>query len=222
MLRSRLVINGRGWDGHGSIDCREDERCSLTLAVLGFVTLILMVNPAIDSIQIRRGVLEDAPALAALAARTFADAFAADNRPEDLQAHLESSYGLEQQSRELSDPNEITLLVFAAETLIAFAQVRRKFPPECVTQAQAIEVHRFYVDRLAHGKGVAQSLMTAVKSAAQEFDAQHLWLSAWERNPRAVAFYTKMGFKIVGDADFVVGSDVQTDHIMVAQLLPEL
>jgi diamine N-acetyltransferase len=185
------------------------------------VTLISMFSPEIDSVQIRRGVLEDAPALAELAARTFADAFAADNRPEDLQAHLESSYGVVQQSQELSDPNEITLLAFADDALIAFAQVRRKVPPACVTQAQAIEVHRFYVDRRVHGKGVAQALMSAVKSVAKDFDAQHLWLSAWERNPRAVAFYAKMGFEIVGSADFVVGSDVQTDHIMVASLQPE-
>jgi diamine N-acetyltransferase len=179
-----------------------------------------MVNPAFDSIQIRRAVLEDAAVLADFAARTFAEAFAADNTPEDLRAHLESSYGLVQQSRELSDPNEITLLVFAADRLIAFAQVRRKVPPECVTQAQAIEVHRFYVDHMAQGKGVAQSLMASVKCVALDFAAQHLWLSAWERNPRAVAFYVKMGFEIVGSADFVVGSDVQSDHIMVAALQP--
>jgi diamine N-acetyltransferase len=185
---------------------------------LDSVTLKNMVIPEINSVQIRRGVLEDAAALAELAARTFADAFATDNTPEDLQAHLESSYGLAQQSRELCDPNEITLLAFVADRLIAFAQVRRKVPPACVTQPQAIEVHRFYVDRVAHGKGVAQALMVAVKSVAKEFEAQHLWLSAWERNPRAVAFYGKVGFEIVGSADFVVGSDVQTDHIMVASL----
>jgi diamine N-acetyltransferase len=194
---------------------------NILISSLDFVTLVHMVSPAFDSIQIRRGMLEDAPALAELAARTFAEAFAADNTPEDLQAHLESSYGVVQQSQELSDPNEITLLAFAADHLIAFAQVRRQVPPQCVTQAQAIEVHRFYVDRVAHGKGVAQSLMAAVKSAAKEFNAKHLWLSAWERNPRAVAFYAKMGFEIVGSADFVVGSDVQTDHIMVAALQSE-
>jgi diamine N-acetyltransferase len=181
-----------------------------------------MVNSDFDAVHIRRGVPEDASTLAALAAKTFAEAFAASNHPEDLQAHLESSYGLAQQSRELSDPNEITLLVFANETLIAFAQVRRKVPPACVTQENPIEVHRFYVDQQAHGKGVAQALMAAVKSAAKDFDAKHLWLSAWERNPRAVAFYAKVGFEIVGNADFVVGSDVQTDHIMVAALLPKL
>jgi diamine N-acetyltransferase len=197
---------------------RESSTNDKPISSSGFVTLNHMVNPKIDSIHIRRGMLEDAPALAELAARTFTEAFAADNRPEDLQAHLESSYGVAQQSQELSDPNEITLLVFTAETLIAFAQVRRKIPPECVTQPQAIEVHRFYVDRIAHGKGVAQALMAAVKSAAKEFEAKHLWLSAWERNPRAVAFYAKMGFEIVGSADFMVGSDVQTDHIMVASL----
>jgi diamine N-acetyltransferase len=109
-----------------------------------FDTLKHMFSSEIDSIQIRRGMLEDAPELAALAAKTFADAFAADNRPEDLQAHLESSYGITQQSLELSDSNEITLLAFSGKTLIAFAQVRRKIPPECVMQSQPIEVHRFW------------------------------------------------------------------------------
>jgi diamine N-acetyltransferase len=176
------------------------------------------IESAIESSHVRRGVLEDAPVLAAFAARIFAETFAADNNPEDLLEYLESSFGIVQQSQELADPNEITLLMFAAETLIAFAQVRCKVPPACVTQEHPIEVHRFYVDAVAHGKGVAQSLMAAVKAAAKDFDAKHLWLSAWERNPRAVAFYGKMGFEIVGSADFVVGSDVQTDHIMVAPL----
>jgi diamine N-acetyltransferase len=163
----------------------EDSEHLTRALEVGSVTLNHMLSPEMESIHIRRGNLEDAPMLAELAARTFAEAFAAENTPEDLQAHLESSYGVAQQSRELSDLNEITLLAFSGEILIAFAQVRRKLPPECVTQEQAIEVHRFYVDRTA-------------------------------RNPRAVAFYAKMGFAIVGSADFVVGSDVQTDHIMVA------
>ena len=35
-----------------------------------------------DTIQIRRGIASDAPALTAFATRTFAEAFGADNRPE--------------------------------------------------------------------------------------------------------------------------------------------
>lgn len=42
-------------------------------------------NLSVKSVLVRRGVVSDAPALAEFAARTFADTFGTDNRPEDLQ-----------------------------------------------------------------------------------------------------------------------------------------
>ncbi len=170
------------------------------------------------SIQIRPGQLSDAAALAEFAARSFSDTFAADNRPEELQAHLASSYGLRQQSEELSDRHIQTLLAFEGDALRAYAQVRRNDLPACITQTRPIELHRFYVDITAHGRGLAQHLMAAARQSAQAFGAQHLWLGVWERNARAIAFYRKMGFADVGQVDFYVGPDRQTDRVMVASL----
>lgn len=156
--------------------------------------------------------------LAEFAARTFAETFAADNNPEDMRAFLEATYGIPQQTQELTDPNVVTLLVYQDQTLVAFAQVRRGSVPHCITQAQPIELQRLYVDRPAHGRGIAQTLMVEAKQAARDLGGQHLWLGVWERNPRAIAFYQKMGFVEVGSHDFVVGSDRQTDRIMVTGL----
>lgn len=171
-----------------------------------------------ESISIRHGNASDAAVLAEFAARTFAETFAADNNPEDMQAFLETTYGIPQQTQELTDPNVITLLVHEAQTLVAFAQVRRGPPPHCVTQPNPIELQRFYVDRPAHGKGIAQKLMAEVRQAAKELSGQHLWLGVWEHNPRAITFYQKMGFVEVGSHDFFVGPDRQTDQIMVTKL----
>jgi GNAT superfamily N-acetyltransferase len=173
-----------------------------------------------ETIHIRRGMASDAPALSAFAARTFAEAFGADNRPEDMQAHLASSYTIPRQTTELIDPDIATLLAFQAETLRAYAQVRRHQPPPCVTQAQPIELYRFYVDRPAQGQGVAQLLMAAVHGAARAFGGQHLWLSVWEQNPRGIAFYKKEGFVDVGRKDFYVGPDRQSDRVLVAAVRP--
>jgi len=167
-------------------------------------------------VVVRRGVAADASALAGFAARTFADTFAGDNRPEDLQAHLASSYGVRQQTTELADPTVITLLAYRDGVLAAYAQVRRKQPPPCVTQGQAVELHRFYVDRAAHGRGVAGQLMLAAHNAARDLGGRHLWLGVWERNPRAIAFYAKSGFVQVGSHDFFVGADRQTDQVLIA------
>lgn len=159
--------------------------------------------------------------LAELAARTFSETFGDDNNPEDLQAHLSGSYGLEQQSAELADTDVITLLAILEDEPVGFAQVRRKAAPSCVLAEEPIELHRFYLARSAQGTGVAAPLMLAAKAAAQELGGAHMWLGVWERNPRAVAFYVKSGFVKVGSHAFIVGSDRQTDWVFVSTLRGE-
>jgi GNAT superfamily N-acetyltransferase len=112
----------------------------------------------------------------------------------------------------------VTLLLEEDSALAAYAQVRRNDAPIEPPLESAVELWRFYVDRRWHGRGLAAPLMDAAKKAAGALGARQLWLSVWERNPRAVAFYTKSGFRIVGSKDFWVGSDRQTDHVMVADL----
>ncbi len=174
-----------------------------------------------SGLLIRRGTVADAAVLAAFAAHTFVETYGADNRPKDMQAHLASSFGIARQSEELADPDVLTLLAVDAETLVAYAQVRRKTPPPCVTQKRPVELHRFYVDRPAHGHGVAQQLMAAAFAAAREHGGHHLWLSVWERNPRAIAFYKKVSFVDAGSTDFFVGLDRQTDRVFVAKVVTE-
>lgn len=167
-----------------------------------------------EHVTIRRATLADAADLAAIGAQTFHETFAADNRPEDMAAHLAAAFGLEQQSAELASPDYVTLFAYVDGVLAAFAQVRRKEPPDCVEGPAPIELHRFYVDRRWHGQGVAAPLMGASVAAAREFGGRTMWLSVWEHNPRARAFYAKCGFRQTGTAEFWVGPDCQTDHIL--------
>ena len=167
---------------------------------------------------IRRGAIADAPALAAFAARTFAETFGAFNAPENLESHLVNAYGSPQQTRELLDSSTVTLLAEDAGTLVAYAQLRNVPPLPCVTQQDAVQLQRFYVDHPAHGRGIAQTLMAAVRDVAREQGGRHLWLTVWEHNPRAIAFYTKCGFVDVGETVFYVGKDRQIDRVLVASV----
>ena len=99
-------------------------------------------------------------------------------------------------------------------------RLRRQEPPPGVVLERAVELHRFYVDRPAHGTGVAQRLMAAVRDAARSRGAEWLWLGVWERNPRAITFYRKMGFLERGRKEFVVGTDRQSDLVLVAPVSP--
>lgn len=165
--------------------------------------------------SIRRGTLADAPALAAFAERTFAETFAADNRPEDMALHAASAYGPELQRRELDDPAVRTWLAFSGPTLAAYAQLRTGPAPAVVLGSTPVEIWRFYLARAWHGHGLAQQLMQHVLDDAAQLGADTVWLGVWERNPRAIAFYVRQGFVDVGAHAFVLGTDRQTDRLMV-------
>jgi ribosomal protein S18 acetylase RimI-like enzyme len=169
-------------------------------------------------VTIRQAIAADAAALAELAARTFQETFAADTPPEDMALHLANAYGTAQQERELADPDMTTLLVEADGQLAGYAQVRSGETPKCVTGERPVELWRFYIAQPWHGRGVAQALMEQVAVEARGRGAHTLWLGVWERNERAKAFYQKSGFADAGSHVFMVGTDAQTDRILVRSL----
>ena len=166
---------------------------------------------------IRYAVAEDAAPLAALGARTFADTYAAFNTPENMAAHLAVTFSPERQKDEIEAHGGFILLAQHDHELIAYAQAVRGIAPPQVGDAQALEIKRFYVDRAWHGCGVAQRLMTKTIHSAAERGAATVWLTVWNQNPRAIAFYRKVGFRDVGEYPFRLGTDVQTDILMVRE-----
>lgn len=131
---------------------------------------------------------------------------------------LSAKFGVEQQMLEITDPAYATLLAEVDGELAGYAQLRFHATPRCVTGPAPIELLRFYVDKEWKGRGVAQRLMDEVQARATELGAKTLWLGVWEHNPRARAFYAKCGFTEIGSHDFILGTDRQTDRILIASL----
>ena len=77
------------------------------------------------------------------------------------------------------------------------------------------EIQRLYVARDYHGRGVAHDLMKACLDEMTRHGSDVVWLGVWERNPRAIAFYRKFGFKEAGHHVFAPGNDPQRDVVMV-------
>ncbi|MEO6486399.1 MAG: GNAT family N-acetyltransferase [Thermoanaerobaculia bacterium] len=157
-------------------------------------------------ISTRRATPDDAAALAAFASEAFIDTFAADNSPADMAMYLPSAFGENLQLAEITDPELITVLARDDGVMAAYAQMH-------ITDG-AVQIKRFYVHRNFHGRGLAQLLMKEAETIARDHNAGRLWLGVWERNHRAIAFYTKCGFHDVGSQQFILGTDLQFDRVM--------
>ena len=170
------------------------------------------------TLQIRRAVPAEAASLAAFGAHAFRDWYAAFNDPADLEQHVARTYGEAQQSQELADPLCEYTLAIVDDAIAGYALVRAGNRHPGVAGPDPGEVCRFYLARAHHGRGVAPALMTAAFEAARARRIGTLWLGAWDQNPRALAFYAKMGFVDVGSTTFVLGSTPQVDRLLVRTL----
>lgn len=170
-------------------------------------------------ISIRTAGGDDAGLLAELGRQTFYDAFAAQNNPEDLAAYLQKAYGFRQQLEELTDARTTFLIAHINKEPVGYAKLFRGEAPACLsTQSPPIEIARFYSAKKYIGRGVGPTLMQACLDEAYRGGFQTVWLGVWEKNPRAITFYSKWGFETVGSHIFVVGNDPQTDLLMAKDM----
>lgn len=168
--------------------------------------------------HIRIATRADALPLADIAEQTFRDTFARDNTAHDMDVHCRASFGEAIQADEIASADLITLVCEDNGILIGFAQLRWRHASPAVVASAPGEIQRLYVERAWHGRGIAQRLMQAALDALAARNCDVVWLGVWERNPKAIAFYTKMGFVAVGEHTFIVGHDAQRDVIMARPL----
>jgi ribosomal protein S18 acetylase RimI-like enzyme len=173
-----------------------------------------------ESFHIRTATLVDASFLAALAERTFRDTFASDNSPDDIDLYARGSFSLDRVRDELVDEMNTFLLALrhGDGQLGGYAKLRTGTADPSVTGPDPVELQRLYVDRGAIGHGVGAALMRASLGAARSAGYRTLWLGVWERNARAIAFYRRWQFEMVGEHLFRLGTDNQTDLIMARPL----
>jgi ribosomal protein S18 acetylase RimI-like enzyme len=174
----------------------------------------------------RWATADDAGPLARAAATFFLDTFGPHNRAEDMEQYLATSFSEERQRQDLADAaNRILLAVTDEGALAGYVHLKVGATPSAARlpngSRSAVEIARLYADRRWHGQGLGAELMAASLKAGREWGADTVWLGVWERNARAIAFYEKHGFRVIGEQPFMLGVDRQRDLVMARHLTSE-
>src|SRR5205823_5153095 len=70
------------------------------------------------------------------------------------------------------------------------------------------QLNALYVQREFQGRGIGGRLMDASLYLTRVRTAANLYLDVWNENTRALGFYTRYGFEVIGACDVVVDSQV--------------
>ena len=169
-----------------------------------------------ESISIVPVKRDDLAKLQTISRSTFAQTFDEHNNPEDMQAYLDASFSAEKLLAELNNIN--SAFYFAMEKnsnkIVGYLKVNTGDAQTEKNDLNAFEIERIYVDKAYFGKKVGQLLFDKAIEIANSKKVSYVWLGVWEENHRALAFYTKNGFKAFDKHLFKLGNDVQTDIMM--------
>ncbi|HMN45405.1 MAG TPA: GNAT family N-acetyltransferase [Povalibacter sp.] len=154
--------------------------------------------------SVRVGSVADAEAIAALAIQVFLDTYATEGVRPDLAREAFAEYGHTAFVQRLSQEERIFYLAEQGEGLLGFAEVLRNDTESPVPGIRGSELVRLYVQPQAQGRGLGRALLQRVERGAREAGSAGVWLSAWERNTRALSFYKRQRYEDVGHALYVI------------------
>lgn len=170
------------------------------------------------AIKIKKVTLADIVQLQEIGQQTFAETFSSTNTEENMKAYLEDGFSNAKLSAELDNPNSEFYFATLNNTVIGYLKINFGLAQTELKDDKALEIERIYVLHEFHGKKVGQLLYDQAIHLAKEKKADYVWLGVWEKNHRAIQFYTKNGFVEFDQHIFVLGDDEQTDIMMRLEL----
>lgn len=159
----------------------------------------------------------DADRLALVGAATFLESFAGLVDGEGLVAHCLHNHSADAYRAFFAKGAQAWIAqVGTGGAPVGYALVS---PPELeLARPGDVELKRIYLLSRFQGAGMAQALISAVLAASQGHE--RLLLGVKNDNHRALAFYRKQGFEIIGTRHFDVGGTLYDDYVLARALAP--
>ena len=170
------------------------------------------------NLLIRHARVDDIDVLCRLGATTFRETYRGISDPREVDDYADEHFTPAQVAAWLHRPDARTLLAFVADAPVGYAHVRRAKVPDCVADRQAIQLSRLYLLASAQGHGVGGALMDAALAEIAALGGRTVWLGAYDRNVKALAFYARRGFASVGTHEFEFGGQVYADPVLTRDL----
>ena len=169
---------------------------------------------------IRLATVEDVPVLCRLGAATFRETYRTISDPREVDEYADEHFTAERVEAWFRKPCARTLLAFSDATPVGYAHLRHARVPACVADRKAIELSRLYLLAAAQGSGLGGALIAAAFAQAAELEAKTVWLGAYDRNVKALAFYARRGFVRVGTHEFEFGGQIHADPVLTRPVTP--
>ena len=166
-------------------------------------------------IEVRSAIGADAVAVAALAVQVFLDTYATDGVRPDLAREAFAAHSVEAFARRLAPGSDARVdLAVDGEHVLGFVETATVPIAPLPGLEPGLELRTLYVQPRFHRRGIGGALLAAADRRARVADAASTWLTVWEGNANARAFYARRGFGDVGETRHVFEGRAFDNRVM--------
>lgn len=162
---------------------------------------------------------DDANAIARLGRITFGETFGHLFRDRsDLQDYYDKTFGLEKITGSLSKEENLFWLALLDSLPVGYAKLKLDVKSDFVEGNRVGQLQKIYVLKDFLGYGIGLKLQDTLLTKAAELECDMVWLSVLRENNRAIRFYQKNGFNIVGQHEYSIGKEDFNFEVMSKSL----
>ena len=161
---------------------------------------------------------QDVPLLVELAQQTFWESHGHSAAKEDIEYYLNQFYTTKVLQQDIHGLNVAYRLLYFKDQAVGFSKVILNQPYPSSTSSNLCKLERIYVLQDFHGHKLGLELFEYNMDLARSNNQKGLWLYTWTGNDRAINFYKKLGFQIVGSHDFKISPrHSNPNHLMLLE-----
>jgi ribosomal protein S18 acetylase RimI-like enzyme len=155
-------------------------------------------------ITIRKANEEDAQFLAHLGRNTFIESHGSSAATADIDKYLNENYTYEIFKEEISDPKNIYHIIYHDKQPAGYSKIIFNVPHSNIKMKNVAKMERLYLLKEFYGLKLGFELFKFNIELSKKNNQTGMWLYVWKENHRAVSFYEKTGFKVIGSFDFKI------------------
>lgn len=168
--------------------------------------------------EIKAITTDDVKKLQEISRETFKVTFDPYTAPADMKRFLKEDYETEKLIGEISNPDSRFYFLMVGDEVAGYLKINVGDAQTEHLRENALEVERIYLRTSFQHRGLGNVLLDFAEKTAREEGKDYLWLGVYEKNIPAQHFYKRHGFEKVSQHTFQVGSDPQTDWLLVKPL----
>ncbi len=171
------------------------------------------------SVEIRKAVITDAALLSRVSVEAFLPAHGHSSPKKDIDSYITENFSVENFKKELTNPHYLYHLIYYKNKIAGFSKVIFNTSDEHIVENNVTKMERLYLLKEFYGYQLGTKLLLFNTDIAKKDKQYGIWVEVWIENKRAIKFYKKMGFEIIGNSYFTISENhANPNHIMYLPL----